>query len=1158
MFHASRVRFLRPFAVVGAFALSALYGQDPRGSIIGRVADVSGAVVPNVAIRAENTGTGVSAVTTTNESGRYNIPYIIAGTYRVSAELTGFKRFVRENVQVRVGEATELIIAMEVGQITESVEVTATTPLLDTTSPSLGQVIDERRIMELPTLAGNAFELALLTPGVVNGTNLRDRKPAFNNGNSQVSSDGNGNYNNEFQIDGVSNTFADGGGRARVAFSPPQTAIQEFKMQTATYDASTGHTIGSTVNVSTKSGTNRLHGEAHWFVRNRAFDAPNFFDNKNGTRAPVYQDNRYGASAGGPVYIPKLYSGKNRTFWFYAWEANKWIVPGNFTGTVPTAAQRQGNFSDLLGVNSTYQIYDPLTTATAPGGRFSRQPFAGNIIPSNRLDKVGTSLVNLYPAANRPGTADGRNNYYNGQLKSKEDYYVHVARVDHAFTENHRMFARVHYDFWEEDKNDHFDNRINGIILNRINRGIALDDVLVISPQLLANFRYGFTNQDFPERRVTQGYNLASLGFSPNLTGLIDQSLAVIPRVTLGGYSTISPWESGDGTNSSFTHTFQANFTRLQASHNIKFGMDARVYRAFGARFPTQIAPDFAFNTNYTRGPLDNSPSALIGQELASMLLGVPAGSMSQVASSAFQDQYFSLYIHDDFKVSRTLTVNLGLRYEKEWGLTERFDRINGGFDFAAASPIEAAARANYARNPIPEIAPGAFQVKGGLLFANTGGLPRSPYTGENNNFMPRIGLAWQVLPRTIIRTGFGLFYDSIGVNKSSALQSGFSQSTPIQATLDSGLTYIANNANPFPNGLIPAPGASGGLSTFLGQGFEFYNRARTHAYSSRWSFGFQQQLRDFVLDLSYVGNRGTRLGVDQRINEIPNQYLSTSPSRDVATINYLSQTFPNPFRGTNPIYGANTSRGALLRPYPQFGTITVEQPMGYSWYHAFQARGEKRFSHGYTFQLAYTWSKAMEAVEYLNVADTQPYESISALDRPHRIAISGIYELPFGKGRAYANALPKAADLIVGGWQFNAVVIYQSGQALGFGNAIFNGDISSIALNSSERSADRWFNTDAGFNRVSNQQLGSNYRTFPLRFSGIRSDGQNRWDFSMIKYFPIGEYVKAQFRAEAFNVLNKTLLNNPNTTPTNTAFGRITGTSAPARTFQFALRVEF
>ncbi|MGH9658927.1 MAG: carboxypeptidase-like regulatory domain-containing protein, partial [Bryobacteraceae bacterium] len=483
--------------------------------ILGRVADNSAAVVPNVDVRATNAATGVSATAKTNASGNYILPYLLPGAYTLSAELTGFKRFVREGVRVRVSEMTEVNLTLEVGQVTETVEITAESPLLDTSTSGLGQVIDTRRVMELPTLAGNAFELALLTPGVVNGTNLRDRKPAFNNGNSQISTDGNGQYNNEFQIDGVTNSFADGSSRARVAFSPPQAAIGEFKMQTSTYDASAGHTIGSIVNVSTVSGTNQLHGELHWFVRNAAFDAPNFFNNKNGTRKTIYQDNRYGASAGGPVVLPRLYNGKNKTFWFHAWEANKWKVPGNFTGTVPTAEQRRGDFSQLLRINSSYQLYDPATIAVAPGGRFSRQPIPENVIPASRLDRVGTSIANLYPLPNIPGTADGRNNFFNPDTNALEDYYVHLSRVDHAFSDNHRMFVRVHYDWWEEDKNDHFANRINGIILNRINRGLAFDNVYMMSPTLLLNVRYGITQQEFPERRVTSGYDLATLNFSP-------------------------------------------------------------------------------------------------------------------------------------------------------------------------------------------------------------------------------------------------------------------------------------------------------------------------------------------------------------------------------------------------------------------------------------------------------------------------------------------------------------------------------------------------------------------------------------------------------------------------------------------------------------------
>ncbi|MBI1898212.1 MAG: TonB-dependent receptor [Acidobacteria bacterium] len=1124
----------------------------------GRVVDSSSALMPGVEVRATNAATGVGAAAKTNAAGNYNIPFLIPGTYTVTAELTGFKRIVREGIQVRVSEIVELNLGMELGQVTETVQVSAQAPLLDTSTPALGQVIDERRISELPTLAGNAFELALLTPGVANGANLRERKPAFNNANSQVSTDGNGQYNNEFQIDGVTNSFADGNARARVAFSPPQASIQEFKMQTATYDASLGHTIGAVLNVSTKSGTNDFHGEAHWFVRNSAFDAPNFFNNQQGTKKSVYQDNRYGASIGGPVVLPKLYDGKNKTFFFYAWEANKWGVPGNFTGTVPSEAQRRGDFSQLLQVNANYQIYDPLTTTAVAGGRFQRQPVAGNLIPASRLDPVGAAIAGLYPLPNREGTRDGRNNFFNGDLKPKEDYYVHITRVDHAFSENFRSFLRLHYDWWEEDKNNHFSNRINGIILNRINRGLALDNVWVLNPSLLLNVRYGLTQQEFPERRITKGYDLASLKFSPQFLGLIEKDLATVPRVQFSGtYSTLSPWESGDGTNAALTHSFAGQFTKLQGSHNLKFGVDARIGRAFGNRYQTQVSPDFNFQNTYTRGPLNTAAGAPIGQEMAAMLLGIPFGSMARTASYAIQSRFVGLYLHDDFKVAPKLTLNLGLRYEKEWPVTERFDRLVAGFDQTTANPIDAQARANYARNPIPELPVDRFRALGGLTFVNANGAARSPFDGESNNFLPRLGLAYQVTPRTVLRAGYGLFYDLIGINRTDAIQTGFSQSTPIQASLDSGVTYVATNANPFPNGLLAPRGAAGGLTTNLGQNLDSYLRSRKHGYAQRWSFGIQRQVREFLFDISYVGNRGTRLGVDRDLNETPAQYLSTRPFRDEETIRYLAESFPNPLRGTDPIFGANISRAALLRPYPHFNRITVEEPIGYNWYHALQIRGEKRFSRGFTFQLAYTWSKLMEAVQFLNATDPMPYEVLSGMDRPHRLAASWIYELPFGKGRPFASGAPSAVNFIIGGWQINGIIAYQSGEALPFGNVLFTGDIKNISIPRGQRSSDRWFNTE-GFNRVSNQQLANNIRTFPFRLSGVRGDDQHRWDISALKYFAVTERVKIQFRAECFNALNTTNFARPQMAPANSAFGRITGTDSQARLFQFALKTEF
>src|SRR5688572_23524113 len=824
--------FVTPLVMV-LFLTCAALAQDSRGLIRGLVTDATGGVVPGTTVVAVNEQTQTRAAGESNAEGLYNIPFLLPGKYTITAELPGFKTYSRSGVQVRVSETTDLNIQMEIGQVSETVYVQAVTPLLDTAGSSLGQVIDTRRIQELPIAALNPLELALLSPGMIEPSKFQ-WNPAWNFRN--IASDGNPAYTTEYQIDGISNTFAEGNsGRNRYAFAPPATAVQEFKMQTTSYDSSVGHTMSSVVNISSAGGTNEFHGDAHWFVKNSAFDAPNFFNNKNGTKVPVYQDNRYGIAVGGPLILPKLYNGRNKTFWYYAWEANKWGIPQTFTGTVPTEAQRRGDFSDLLRLGPNYQIYDPATIRAEAGGRYSRQPFPGNIIPANRLDKLGLNLVNLYPLPNQPGTSDGRNNYFNGSIKASEDYYVHMGRVDQAWSENHRTFVRFHYDWWAEDKNHWFSNDVNGIILNRINRGFALDDVVVINPTMVLNVRYGLTSQDFPERRTSQGFDLASLGFSPALVGLlVDPKLATLPRVSAGSYSTFSGWESGDGTTTSLTHNLGGHLTKLKGSHSLKFGIDLRVYRANGNRYPRAVSPDLSFGTTFTRGPLDTSSAAPIGQDLASLLLGIPGGAMERTGSFAMQDTFYGFYLHDDFKVNSKLTLNVGLRYELETPLTERFDRLVSGFAFGTPNPVEAAARANYANSPIPELPVDQFRALGGLTWANQGGTGRSPFRAEKNNFMPRFGFAWQISPRAVVRGGYGIFYDTIGVNSTRAIQTGFSQTTPIQASLNEGLTFIASTANPFPTGLLAPRGPAGGLTTNLGQAIEFYSPERTHPYSQR------------------------------------------------------------------------------------------------------------------------------------------------------------------------------------------------------------------------------------------------------------------------------------------------------------------------------------
>src|SRR5262245_32831978 len=1089
--------------VAANFAL----GQDTRGTILGRVTDSTGANVANAEVTATNTATGVAVSAKTNESGNYSLPFLMPGVYTVTTQLQGFKKFVRDNVHVRVNDEVQLDMPLTVGDIAESVEVKAETPLLATAEASLGQVVDERRVLELPIFSGNAMEFTLLAPGTVNGTDMRLRKAPFNNAPSQFSTDGSGLFNNEFNIDGVTNTFSDSV-NVRVAFSPPQPSIAEFKVQTSSFDAQNGHTMGSVVNINSKGGGNTFHGSAYWWLRHSDLDAPSIFQNRNARpgqrKIAVYQDNRYGLSGGAPLYIPKLYNGKNRTFWQFTWEANKFGDPnvGAATSSVPREAWRNGDLSDLLRLGANYQVYDPGTIQAAANGTFTRNPFPGNIIPANRLNPVGKAILNLYPLPNQAGNADGTSNYFIAG-KAIEDYWTTIARVDHTINDKNRMFVRMHRDFWQEDKNRSFGNDVNGIILNRINRAIAFDDVHVFSPTFLLNFRYGVTQQEFPERRVSTGFDLTTLGFSQNLARLIPAGQAAIPQVSIGSLSGLSPSESGDGVASSLVHTFVGNFNWTKGNHNVRFGPEFRLYRVFSDRHSGDNSPILSFSNLWARGPNNLSAAPPVGAELAAALLGIPGGSMTRSGSFAIQDKYFGAYIQDDWKFSRKLTVNLGLRIEKESPVTERFNRSATRFLADQANPIAAAAIANYARGTqVPEVPPAAFKVNGGLGFASAS--DRNFWDGMGVTFLPRIGLAYQLSEKTVVRAGYGIFYGSIGSFKSSALLNGFSISTPIEASNDNGLTFKTSLADPLPNGLLTPLGAASGLKTNLNSNITFFAPERVQPYAQRWSLGVQHELRGFVLESSYVGNRGTRLGVNRNINGTPLQYLSTSPSRDAAAITFLGQSFPSPFFGLDPLFTSNTiSREQMLHPYPHFGSVTFSDPVGYSWYHSLQSRVEKRMTHGFTLQVSYTWSKAMDATTFLNAADPMPYESLADIDRAHRIAGSGIWELPFGKGRKFATSLNPILEFLAGGWQLSGVAQRQSGQPIGWGQMIVTGDSTKLVLPSDQRNADRWFNTDV-FNRNSAQQLASNVRTFPLRFSNVRLDSQRRWDFSLNKTFRV------------------------------------------------------
>lgn len=1166
----SLVRFL-----LITFSTSLLsFGQESRATIVGRVADPSGAVIGGATVQAKSVATNAVVATTTNEGGNYEIPYLLPGAYEVSVEMAGFKKAVRENIELRVSDRLKLDFALELGSASESVTVTAETPLLESSTANIGLIMDERRVAELPVVGGNPFYLSRLTPGVLSNGGRSAGNPMDNGAATGIISNGTRGGSSEVSVDGSPNMSN------RVAvFSPPQDLVQEFKIQTATYDASIGHAAGAVTNVSMKSGTNALHGTGYfnnstmravpWFTNRFLYDPRNNLSQQDRDRAvPSWLHRRWGTTVSGPVRIPKVYDGRNKTFFTFGFEDLEIERNLSFTGTVPTDAQKRGDFSALRALGAQYQIYDPFTIAPAPNGRFSRQPLAGNIVPASRINPVASKIVSFYPAANQPGqNTEERNNFFYTQNILRENY-TYTGRVDHNFSGNNRMFVR-----WNNSQHDNYTNSLGTItnidLLDRTGWGLVVDDVHVINPGLILNLRYGVSYQSDIGSRGSQGFDLLSLGLPSTLVNEIVSKLGpngiAFPNVTVDGGAYTALSNNGGTSGATNYHTAQAIVTRIAGSHSMKFGAEYRLQKETGFNYGF-AAPQLVFANGFTRGPLDNSPASPIGQGLASMLFGIATGgTINNNASRAEDSTYWGIYFQDDYRLSSKLTLNVGLRWEYESPIVERFDRSIRGFDGATANPISQQAAANYARNPIPEVPAPAFRTPGGLLFAGVGGLPSRLWKADRNNFAPRFGFAYQVNQKMVVRGGYGIFYDVLGVDRFGVNQGGFNQPTNLIPSLNNGQTYVATLSNPFPNGIESARGSADGLRTFLGRGVSFFNEQPLNPYMQRWSFSIQNQLPGrIVADVSYVGNRGTKIAIERNLNAIPREYLSTSPVRDQAAINFLSRQVPNPFFGIADFTGtglANQNVGVaqLLRPYPHFGDITASFPAGYSYYHSLQVGVEKRMSNGITFQSSWTYSKFMEGVSYLNDVDNAPEKVISPQDFTHRFVLSTIYEFPFGKGRRWFSNMRAVPNAMFGGWQLQGWYEGQTGEALGFGNAIFTGNLKDVELPVSQRRAERWFNVDAGFNRSAAQVLANNIIGLNSRFNGIRADGINNWDLSLFKNFRIMERGTLQFRIENYNALNHVQFGGPNTNPVNAAFGTITGEKGHGqRQVTFGLKAVF
>ncbi|MFB3903925.1 MAG: TonB-dependent receptor domain-containing protein [Acidobacteriota bacterium] len=1175
--------------LAGLIQVRSVFGQEARGTIVGVVKDASGGVVPGSEVKVTNKAMGTVTSIVTNDTGIYQAAYLIPGKYKIEAVMPGFKTFVADDVELRVNERLEFNIRLEVGEQSETVLVTGETPLLNTTSASMGQVVDARRVADLPVPHGNPYFLIGLASGVSFTRDPRLDRPFEPTHIVGYSMDGTRANRSDVTIDGVVATATANPGEVISSYVPPADIVSEIAVQTATFDASFGQTEGGVTNLSMKSGTNQLHGTAYWTKMAPGIFANDFWANRTNQERGDFDYNRWGGSAGGPVWIPKLYDGRNRTFFMWGYEGIHESRPrNNGTPTVPTAAMKNGDFSQLLDLDSKYQIYNPFTRRpAATPGRYEQDPFEGNIIPASLINPVAKKILSYFPDPLQAGDPDGQNNYVQPNLLEVAKYYTHSVRVDHVFSDKHKVFGRGSVYRRDSTYNNYFHNEVTGNEFQFFSRAFTFDDVYTFNPTTVLNLRYGynrFIRGDAGNSSLI-GMDLTTLGFPKEYSDLISPDIRRFPRIDISGYqgtTTAGYFRPND------SHSFIATVNKIFGSHAFKTGMEFRAYRETNRTFDAAETGRFNFDASWTRGPLDNSPTAPgnLGQSVASLLLGLPSHSNSYVtraASYAEQSTSWGFYFHDDWKVNDRLTLNLGLRYEYEGALTERFDRTVRGFDFDVVQPFEGQARAIYAKNPTPEVPPEQFFVRGGLTFAGVNGEPHGLWNAPKKQFMPRVGLALKLDPKTVVRAGYGIFFGFLGQRRGDVIQTGFSRNTPFIATVDNGVSFIADLSNPFPDGILDPIGASQGTLTSLGNSVTFFNPNPKTPYMQRWQLGFQRELgAGYVVEAGYIGNRGTHLEYQssgnvalRNLNATPNKYLSTSPVRDDATNDYLTQSkgIPNPFYdpatkktilpagASGSFTGREIARYRLLRPFLAFDNVNMDEQEGWSWYHSFQLNVQKRFSKGYTLMGNYTYSEFMQATELLNAGDPRPTEVISDLDRPHRLTISGVYEFPFGYGKPFLADNP-VVSRIVGGWQLSGIYTFQSGSPIQFGNVIFKGNsIDEVLIPYSERTIEGWFKTDASFWETdAKKQLTNNVRTFPLRFDSLRADRINNYDFSVVKKTPITEGKEFHFKAEFLNAFNHPQFGAPDTNPASDNFGKIRASTQVnyARRIQLSLKFVF
>lgn len=1293
--------------------------QENRATLRGSVTDQHGAAVAGAAVSVVSSDTGVNQETTTNGQGSWTVSRLNPGRYRVTVSFAGFKMAERKDIALNTADDKTLDMTLEVGAKSEIVEVSGAAPLIDTTSATSGTVITNEVMTEMPLLSRIPTLLAGLSPGVLlqDQNNNVPRMWSVNAASEILVNGGRGTRSNEFLIDGSPDAKGD-----RIAYIPPLDAVEEFKVMTNAYDSQYGRQSGGTINITMKSGTKRYHGSLYEFHQDSLMNAALFQTNLTGEKKPSVLYNLYGGTLSGPVRIPKVYNGKDKTFFFFNYEGTRNRDPRFNLRSVPTDLERQGDFSQSFtshvdtvntarptetprkidaimfynpfvdsngnrftsdSTNKTRSQFrcaglsgtgPPIAPDAQPGAIFGHQtggsPCMGPDpndptkliyrakIPMQLFSPIALNILKFVPLPNKPNdpTGSSSNNFVPRSTRQNQMAST-VARIDHNWNNSHKSFVSVRWNHETEHLDNYFDNVSTGAGPNkRINYGLALAHDWVVSPTKVLDIRYALTRWEEPTIDNGVGFDPSTLGFPASFVAQMQPKS--FPRIN-GVFGGMGSGNSGSYFKTLY-HNWNVSLTQVHGKMSFHYGGEARILQEASGGLGAQGGSFDFTGTNWTKHITDeSSPGPGNGSAMAAFLLGLPNGGNFSRNTSRFDSQhYYGLYFQNDWRVTPKLTLNMGMRWDFERPFIERHHKIADDFDPSALNPISGLANKAYTKimsgvtedsdfsgpnagknvkgNLLSLVKPDQFQVFGVQLFNGLNGHREAATAPDLHEWQPRFGFAYRILSHTVIRGGFGRFVQGAGIKGG---QNGYNQSNPFIASEDNFKTTSDTLAKPFrdaagvPGGGILDPPAVTDLGplTNLGQNADWDNQHPGHPYSWEYSLHIQHEYKGWLFEIGYSHNKTYEIYTGFNRNN-PSFELWKQLRAPRFTTNatcaiqnsckpfdkfLADEDIPNPFfhlnlaDGKTPavargLYNSqNRSFFDLIRPMKQWGGLTENSiPFGKNQFDAMLVKVEHRFSKGFNVLGAFTWSKLFEDTTFWGPEISGPIteHKLGGEDRPLRLSVATVYELPIGKGKKFASNIPGFLNVVLGGWELTGQWTIQSGTPLVFGADSFY-DGQNFALPRGKRTLERWFDTshfvkfpdkktdistyptwtgifdkqganycnplklagiptcaaDADVKNGVYKDFGNFVRRYPTRWGFARASRVNEVNLGIFKNFKMAERTKLQFRLEAFNALNHPRFAGPNTDPGSANFGRVTPSQEnTARLVQLALKLNF